>query len=81
MAWLSQISRVVKLSASPDTYCFICADLCWHAGAKLRKKTLQMLWRIRNRSLTAEIVKKNLVLVTKTGTRNNQPERQAHPAP
>ena len=65
MAWMSQISRVVKLSASPNTYCFICADLCWHAGAKLRKKTLQMLWRVRNRSLTAEIVKKNLVLVTK----------------
>ena len=63
MAWMSQISRVVKLSASPDTYCFICTDLCWHAGAELRKKTLQMLWRVRNRSLTAEIVKKNLVLV------------------
>ena len=76
-----KISRVVKLSASPDTYCFICTDLCWHAGAKLRKKTLQMLWRVRNRSLTAEIVKKNLVLVTKTSTRSNQPERQAHPAP
>ena len=63
MACMSEISRVVKLSASPDTYCFICTDLCWHAGAKLRKKTLQMLWRVRNRSLTAEIVKKNLVLV------------------
>ena len=65
MAWVSQISRVVKLSASPDTNCFIFTHLCWHAGAKLRKKTLQMLWRVRNRSLTAKIVKKNLVLVTK----------------